>query len=272
MSEIVFSDSLKAARHYGEGKYVGGCTGVISMLQVAICDDHIEELSNLSALLDAYRFERRVDLLYTVFQSPLDLISTIEKGTAYDVILLDVVMPGLNGIDAAKDIRSYDKNVKIIFLTTSAEFAVESYAVAAYFYQLKPVWKDSLFTLMDRVSADITRAGGESLVVRCKTGILRILIDQLVCCEVVGKTLLYHLSSGAVLESTGNMKNLEQSLLRYPCFVKPHRSYLVNMDAICDISYQEIKLVNGMKIPIPRGKYGELKEAFLANAFQGRTR
>ena len=66
-------------------------------------------------------------------------------------------MPGENGIEAAREIRQYDSNVKIIFLTSSAEFAVQSYTVGAYFYQLKPIWPESFFRLMDSVIAACSR-------------------------------------------------------------------------------------------------------------------
>lgn len=239
------------------------------MPNVALCDDQIEELSNIIAFLEEYKLTRQVDLTYTAFQSPLELLASLEKGASYDIILLDVMMPGLNGIDAAKEIRQSDTSVKIIFLTSSSEFAVQSYVVGAYFYQLKPVWRDSFFTLMDRVSSEIRRESGESLILRCKTGISRLPISRLVCCEVMGRTLRYHLSDGSVLESTGSMQDLEQSLRAYPSFIKPHRSYLINMDYIRNISCQEIELECRIKIPIPHGKYGEVKEAFLTHAFQG---
>lgn len=80
-------------------------------------------------------------------------------------------MPAENGITAAKEIRQHDNVVKIIFLTSSAEFAVESYVVGAYFYQLKPIWEDSFFRLTDSVIAECRRADQRSLILRCKTGI-----------------------------------------------------------------------------------------------------
>ena len=97
-------------------------------------------------------------------------------------------MPAENGITAAKEIRQYDNVVKIIFLTSSAEFAVESYVVGAHFYQLKPIWEDSFFRLTDSVIADCRRADQRSLILRCKTGISRIDLDQLLYCEVLGRT------------------------------------------------------------------------------------
>lgn len=109
-------------------------------------------------------------------------------------------MPAENGITAAKEIRQYDNVVKIIFLTSSAEFAVESYVVGAYFYQLKPIWEDSFFRLTDSVIAECRRADQRSLILRCKTGISRIDLDQLLYCEVLGRTLLFHLVDGTVLQ------------------------------------------------------------------------
>ena len=152
------------------------------MIQIAFCDDDQTVLDQLSALLEKYRAQRCVQIQCTAFHSPLDLLAEIEKGTRYDILFLDVIMPAENGITAAKEIRQYDNVVKIIFLTSSAEFAVESYVVGAYFYQLKPIWEDSFFRLTDSVIAECRRADQRSLILRCKTGISRIDLDQLLYC------------------------------------------------------------------------------------------
>jgi len=159
------------------------------MIQIAFCDDDQTVLDQLSALLEKYRAQRCVQIQCTAFHSPLDLLAEIEKGTRYDILFLDVIMPAENGITAAKEIRQYDNVVKIIFLTSSAEFAVESYVVGVYFYQLKPIWEDSFFRLTDSVIAECRRADQRSLILRCKTGISRIDLDQLLYCEVLGRTL-----------------------------------------------------------------------------------
>ena len=155
------------------------------MIQIAFCDDDQTVLDQLSALLEKYRAQRCVQIQCTVFHSPLDLLAEIEKGPRYDILFLDVIIPAENGITAAKEIRQYDNVVKIIFLTSSAEFAVESYVVGAYFYQLKPIWEDSFFRLTDSVIAECRRADQRSLILRCKTGISRIDLDQLLYCEVL---------------------------------------------------------------------------------------
>ena len=158
------------------------------MIQIAFCDDDQTVLDQLSALLEKYRAQRCVQIQCTAFHSPLDLLAEIEKGTRYDILFLDVIMPAENGITAAKEIRQYDNVVKIIFLTSSAEFAVESYVVGAYFYQLKPIWEDSFFRLTDSVIAECRHADQRSLILRCKTGISRIDLDQLLYCEVLSRT------------------------------------------------------------------------------------
>ena len=163
-----------------------------------------------------------------------------KKGTRYDILFLDVIMPAENGITAAKEIRQYDNVVKIIFLTSSAEFAVESYVVGAYFYQLKPIWEDSFFRLTDSVIAECRRADQRSLILRCKTGISRIDLDQLLYCEVLGRTLLFHLVDGTVLESTGSMDELARQLTPHESFLRTHRSFLVNMEYIQNISTRSL--------------------------------
>ena len=104
-------------------------------------------------------------------------------------ILLDVMMPGENGIDTAREIRRYDTAVQIIFVTSSSEFAVQSYVVGAYYYQLKPIWKDSFFRLTDAVLAECRKRTQHSLILRCKSGVTRITLDRLEYCEVQGRTL-----------------------------------------------------------------------------------
>ena len=137
------------------------------MIQIAFCDDDQTVLDQLSALLEKYRAQRCVQIQCTAFHSPLDLLAEIEKGTRYDILFLDVIMPAENGITAAKEIRQYDNVVKIIFLTSSAEFAVESYVVGAYFYQLKPIWEDSFFRLTDSMIAECRRADQLSGILQC---------------------------------------------------------------------------------------------------------
>ena len=240
------------------------------MIRVAFCDDDLTILNQLSVLMDQYRVLHNQKMEYTVYNSPLELLAAMERGVRYDILLLDVLMPGENGIEAAKEIRALDRTIKIIFLTSSAEFAVQSYAVGAYFYQLKPIWEDSFIRLMDSVLAECSKEAADSLILKCTNGITRVSLPQLEYCEVIGRALLLHLSSGKVLESSGRLDDLSKQLLPRGGFLRPHRSYLVNMDYIQNISYRSMTLSCLTEIPIPRGKYAELKNAFLEHAFHER--
>jgi len=239
------------------------------MIKIAFCDDDMEVLHQMNELLDRYRVERNEDITYAAFQSPFELLTEIEKGIRPDILFLDVVMPGQNGMDVAKEIRQYDTNMKIIFLTSSPEFAVESYSVGAYFYQLKPIWEESFFRLMDSVLAECEKKKKNSLILRSKDGITRIDLQQLEYCEVLGRKLLFHLEDGAVLESAGSLDDLAGQLMQYSNFFRPHRSFLVNMEYIQNISSRSIKMVNNAEIPIPHGKCSEIKNTYMEYAFNG---
>lgn len=239
------------------------------MIKIAFCDDDMEVLHQMNELLDRYRVERNEDITYAAFQSPFELLTEIEKGIRPDILFLDVVMPGQNGMDVAKEIRQYDTNMKIIFLTSSPEFAVESYSVGAYFYQLKPIWEESFFRLMDAVLAECEKKKKNSLILRSKDGITRIDLQQLEYCEVLGRKLLFHLENGAVLESAGSLDDLAGQLMQYSNFFRPHRSFLVNMEYIQNISSRSIKMVNDAEIPIPHGKCSEIKNTYMEYAFNG---
>ena len=239
------------------------------MIKIAFCDDEMEVLHQMNELLDRYQVERNEDITYAAFQSPFELLTEIEKGIRPDILFLDVVMPGQNGMDVAKEIRQYDTNMKIIFLTSSPEFAVESYSVGAYFYQLKPIWEESFFRLMDAVLAECEKKKKNSLILRSKDGITRIDLQQLEYCEVLGRKLLFHLENGAVLEGAGSLDDLVGQLMQYSNFFRPHRSFLVNMEYIQNISSRSIKMVNDAEIPIPHGKCSEIKNTYMEYAFNG---
>ena len=171
------------------------------MIKIAFCDDDLSVLRELGALMDKYRVERNQDIVYASFNSPLELLTEVERGTRLDIIFLDVLMPAQNGISTAMEIRQYDTSVKIIYLTSSAEYAVDSYSVGAYFYQLKPIWQESFYRLMDSVLSECHKDKENSLILRSRTGITRLDLDRLQYCEVMGRTLLFHRKDGEVLDT-----------------------------------------------------------------------
>ena len=237
-------------------------------MRIAACDDDVRFLQELSGLLNRYGEENDCNIEYKIYTNPLELVTQIEKGMHYDAILLDVFMPGINGIQCAKDIRTFDNCVKIIFLTSSAEYAVESYSVKAYQYLLKPIQKESLFHILKMLEKESETVEKNIFVLRAKTGITKVALSKLEYCEVINRKIILHLTNGEECECSLRMNELEEKLKDYRMFLKPHRSFLVNMDHIENLSTHSIIMECGVKIPIPREKYAQIKQTYMEYIFQ----
>lgn len=241
------------------------------MIKTAFCDDDLSTLTDIHRLFDRYQSNRGYSthnqtMQAAFFGSSLELLVEIEKGARFDILFLDIIMAGENGINTAKEIRQYDKEVRIIFLTSSTEYAVQSYGVGAFYYQLKPIKEERFFWLMDSAVNECKRARERGMILRCKSGITRIALDRLEYCEVIGRTLVFHMENKTVLESTGSMDELWSHLGQYENFLRSHRSFLINMEYVRSISYRAIVMDSLDKIPIPHGKCSEIKSRYLEYA------
>jgi DNA-binding LytR/AlgR family response regulator len=239
--------------------------GGMLMLQIALCDDNIDELSMMVQIINQYRLSKHINCDYAVFLNGFELISALDKGKQFDIFCLDIIMPGFSGIDTAKKIRSYDKNAPILFLTSSPEYALESYSVKAMNYVLKPITKEKLFFTFDEMLEHIHVKDNEDvLIVKSSEGIEKILISNLVYAEVIGRHVLYHLVSGKVIECNESFSNVCNHLLNYRNFIKTHRSYILNMQYVDTISHNQVNLQTLSSIPIAQGKAPEIKQRYLA--------
>lgn len=243
------------------------------MLKIAICDDNIADLTNMCEIIDLYRTLQRDKhaIKYTAFHSAVDLIAAMENGEEYDLVFLDILMPLLNGMDAAKEIRQFNSSIVIIFLTSSPEFAVESYLVDAYYYALKPIWKDKLFILLDKVISKLDNYEGNSLLIKSKTGLTRIYINKLEFSEIIGRTIVYHLTDGSRIEASGSMTDLGKKLLDYSCFIKVHRSYIINLDYISNLNSKVITMRSLSLVPVAKVNYQTVKSAYIEYSFHELT-
>ncbi len=234
------------------------------MLQIAVCDDNIDELANMVQLINLYRASRNFNCEYAVFPNGFDLVSTLEKGKRFDIYCLDIIMPGFTGIDVAKEIRGFDKTAPILFFTSSPEFALESYSVKAINYVLKPISKEKLFFTFDEILEQIkVEKDEDAVIVKSKEGIQKILISNLTFTEVIGRNVLYHLYSGRVIECIEPFSSVCDKLLKYGCFIRPHRSYLVNMQYVDIIENHQITLQTLSSVPVAQGKAREIKQQYL---------
>ncbi|MDF3003198.1 MAG: ypdB 1 [Bacillota bacterium] len=234
------------------------------MLQLAVCDDNIDELSNMVQLINLYRTSRNFSCEYAVFPNGFELISALEKGKRFDIYCLDIIMPGFMGIEVAKEVRGFDKTAPILFFTSSPEFALESYSVKAINYILKPISKEKLFFTFDELLEQIkAKKDEDAIIVKSNEGIQKILISNLVFAEVIGRNVLYHLRSGKVIECSQPFSSVCDSLLKYGCFIKPHRSYLVNMQYVDTVNNHQLTLQTLSSVPIAQGRAKEIKEQYL---------
>lgn len=240
------------------------------VLQLAVCDDNIDELSNMVRLINQYRTSKNLSCEYAVFPNGFELVSALEKGKRFDIYCLDIIMPGFMGIEVAKEIRGFDKTAPILFFTSSPEFALESYAVKAVNYVLKPVSEEKLFFTLDELLEQIKAGKDEdALVVKSNEGIQKILISNLVFAEVIGRNVLYHMLSGKVIECTEPFSAVCGRLLKYGHFIKTHRSYIVNMQYVDTIENHRITLQTLSSVPIAQGKAREIKQRYLAYQMEG---
>ena len=240
------------------------------MLYIAVCDDNVDDLSNMIELIDLYRTSRHLNCEYAAFSNGLDLISALEKGKKFDIYCLDIMMPGFTGIDAAREIRSFDKRASIIFFTSSAEFALEGYSVKAANYILKPVSEEKLFATFDELLDQIKFEKEENtIIVKSTEGVQKIALASLVFVEVSGRNVLYHLWSGKVIECRESFAPVSDQLMKYGSFMRPHRAYLVNMQYVDTIGNHQITLQTLATVPIAQGKAKEMKQQYLTYQMEG---
>lgn len=231
-------------------------------MRIAICDDDPIELQNISTFIEEYFKSKNLPFNCRSFSSSTELANTAPG--EFDLYLLDVLMPALNGIELAKEIRSFDRAAHIIFLTSSPEFAVESYSVKASNYLLKPVSTELLAASLDELLEEASLRQEKYVVLRSSIGIRKIRLSQIVYAEAQERRILYHLENGEVLECTGRFFSVCEDLLKNREFFLPHRSFLVNMSYISTIGNTDIQMQTGQIIPLAQRRLVEIKEYYLA--------
>ncbi|MDR0443102.1 MAG: LytTR family DNA-binding domain-containing protein [Treponema sp.] len=240
------------------------------MLQIAVCDDHFDELADIVRLIDQYKTSKDFDCGSEYFYSGIELIDVLQKGKRFDIYCLDIIMPEVSGIDTALEIRKYDKTAPILFFTSSPEYAVDSYSVDAVNYVLKPITEEKLFAAFDKMRERMQAEKNEdTLIVKSKDGIEKIFISHLVYAEASKHKVRYHLHNGRVIECTETFTAACDNLLKYRCLTRPHHSYLVNMQYIKTIEKTKITLQALSTVPVAQGKAREIKDQYLAYQREG---
>ena len=236
------------------------------MLKIAVCDDERAEREHVAGMLKRYQEENHLPVRIDTFHNAVDLMEALRREN-YQLLFLDILMPGFTGIQAAREIRSFDNETKIVFLTSSPEFAVESYRLDAFYYLLKPVADTDLFPVLDRFLRQMRREE-DTLLLPLPSGLIRMPCSKMEVVEINSRHLLFYLTDGSVREIPGTLTEYEPQLLRTRKFIKVHRSYLVNMDCILLLKGTELITYSGKTVPVSRLLSNQVRKEYMDFLFQ----
>lgn len=234
------------------------------MLQIAICDDMPQELERADILLKKYAREHPHYKIKTdSFSAPLELLAHVAEKGGFDVLLLDIYMPGIIGTEAARELRAMGDKCKIIFLTTSRDHAIDAFSLDAAHYLVKPYSEKEFFSALDKVMDEFTKKDEVYITVKSTDGIRRIDLTKLVYSETDNHVQKLHSSDGSVISVRKSSIELFELLEEEPRFYKCGSTYIINMDYIVELTSRNVVFSTNVKIPILSRKYADLKRRYM---------
>ncbi|QGU94471.1 response regulator [Clostridium bovifaecis] len=202
----------------------------------------------------------------TCFNEGQDLIDKITSSEKlYDIIFLDIFMKASNGINIAREIREFDKDCKIIFITSSNEYAIESYDARAIYYILKPINEEKLNNAIN-IAIESLNKENKHIIIKNKKGSYRIVYKDILYAESKARVVNIYDKCGEVISFYSKLEDFFQSL-QDERFLRCHKSFLVNMDYILKIEQKHICMNNNIIIPISSGSILEIKEKYFKYLF-----
>lgn len=234
-----------------------------TMLHVAICDDDRVLLENLYREVTHWAEERELICTVEVFAAADAFLFAWEEKKDIEILLLDIEMPGMDGMELAKRLRQRGERISIIFVTGNPDFALEGYDLEAVSYLVKPVKRDRLRAALDR--AESSTGSREALLVSVSAGeVEKVYVSDLCLLESRDHETVLSMRDGRNIVCKEPLRQLEQELKgKQEAFFRPHRSYLVNLGFVERITRRDVQMENGELIPIARGKREELNQAYM---------
>lgn len=223
------------------------------MIRIAICDDDAAALHQTIKYIEEYE---KAKFHIDKFHSGKELLLSEEL---YDIILLDIDMPELNGLETAKLLRQRDKNVKLIYITNYSDYTVFAFAVHAFAYLLKPLDRQELYHQLDDALDYMTPATVPLLEFHAEDGLLRIPSEDILYLEYLDRRVILHTTQGV---HSMKCKITEQAKTLEPYhFFMPHKSFIVNLYAVKNIRGYDILLTDQTSIPLSQKKSLEFRKA-----------
>ncbi len=243
-------------------------------MKIAICDDKKQQISIIKAAVEAYFHNKKgEEVEIDTFDKAFDFLD-YQKKAGYDLVMLDICMPGMLGTDVAKEIRQRKDKTEIIFLTTSDEFAVEAFQVKAAHYLLKPFTDSDFAEAMDRAIQNIDKGINKFICLKCAGGTSETVDkDSIFFIESAAHKQRVVIRNGKIIETAQTLGELHKNLdeLSSGQFICPYKGYLVNQKAISIIESDKIILKNGEAVPIPRRNFRQIKQAYFDYMFEWRN-
>ena len=241
------------------------------MFHIALCDDDARQMQLTHKLLNNYLSLRGVTAKIWEFASAQALLNAVYDET-FDLYLLDIVMPEMDGIDLGMELRKSDENGVIIYLTTSPDFALQGYQTKAASYLLKPVREVELFRALDDAFKAITNRREQSIMVKTADGMSRLLLDHILYVEQTERAPRYYMKDGScVVGVTIQTSFLEtmRPLLSDKRFYLCGASFVLNLHCIKSINKADVLFVGGQQTTVPRRSAAELNTAWIHYWLEG---
>lgn len=231
------------------------------IMKIAICDDVPEFGCELKCKVEEICAKNDWSLEYTVFTSPRGMLA--EDLSSFQVIFLDIDMPGINGLEAAKELRTRYPDVILVFVTAFIEYAPAGYHVEAFRYLLKQQINDNL----PHVMADIhhrLRESADTISVELKSGSTLIPLKKIMYLEgTANRMVLFHVDyDSRPIEAVGKLTDYEQRL-ESKGFLRLQKSFIANMSQISKISSYQVTLRNGVTLKASEKYYKQVHASFL---------
>lgn len=226
-------------------------------MKIAICDDDWHMQQTLRLFID--QTYQDLDMLVDGFTSGEALLAAVQKQSQpYQLILLDIEMRGIDGIETAKRLRKLLPDCYIIFITSHDEFALTGYEVAAFRYLVKPVQPEKLTEAISAVRAELS----DHITLHVEDGPVEALlrVKDIYYIEAQDKRVRVVLKDTSFSDRRG-IDEIERALAGED-FFRVHRSYLINFRYVARLDKNEILLVSGEQIPLSRLRKKAFKNAF----------
>lgn len=236
------------------------------MIRIAVCDDLDFELTHIHQLATEFTKQySHIAFQIDTFSSSKKLVEKLEKQN-YQIYLLDVIMPSVNGIELGEHIRKKDSSSVIIYLSSSPEFALNAFHVYAFQYLLKPIDKEMFFETLCAAVSHIKNTFSHNYIIKTKDGITAIEVSSILYAEYLNHIVHFHMMDKNVISSVSSREPFEQTiktLLEFAEFYKPHRSFLVNLNHVKTLQERNFVMINDAIIPISRNNFQLAKKTYI---------